>query len=254
MVAAVLHLQEGARVAFDAVDRMRRVPFHRHDVADRDRRAVAGPDRGSSFSSLPRTRSTSGMAANMAGSVCAAQPVTTMRASGAFALDAADALPRLAHRFRRHRAGVDHHGVAEARRAARRITSDSAMLSRQPKVTTSTLMRTPALREQRRIERAGEFEFDRPGHQHVIVAFAPVDGEIAARQRHLHLALGALEPRGGDRGRAGRRAAGLGQAGAALPGADDDVIARDDLRERDVGALGKDRMVLQQRPEACARS
>jgi hypothetical protein len=30
------------------------------------------------FSSLPSTRSTSGMAANISGSVCAAQPVTTI--------------------------------------------------------------------------------------------------------------------------------------------------------------------------------
>src|SRR5258705_145480 len=35
-----------------------------------------------SFSSLPSTRSTSRMPANVAGSVCAAQPVTTMRACG----------------------------------------------------------------------------------------------------------------------------------------------------------------------------
>ena len=35
-----------------------------------------------SFSSLPSTRSTSGIAANAAGSICAAQPVTTIRASG----------------------------------------------------------------------------------------------------------------------------------------------------------------------------
>ena len=41
----------------------------------------------------------------------------------------------------------------------------------------------------------------------------------------LHLALGAPQPRGGDRGGAGRRAAGLGEPGAAFPGADDDVLA-----------------------------
>jgi hypothetical protein len=37
---------------------------------------------GIAFSALPITRSTSGMAANAAGSICAAQPVTTSRAAG----------------------------------------------------------------------------------------------------------------------------------------------------------------------------
>ena len=42
------------------------------------------------------------------------------------ALDAADGLARLPHRFRGHRAGIDDHRVVEAGCAAsRRITSDS---------------------------------------------------------------------------------------------------------------------------------
>jgi hypothetical protein len=39
-------------------------------------------DAGSNFSRLPSTRLTSGMAAKLAGSIWAAQPVTTTRASG----------------------------------------------------------------------------------------------------------------------------------------------------------------------------
>ncbi len=73
--------------------------------------------------------------------------------------------------------------------------------------------------------------------------------EVAARQRHRHLAVGAPQPRRGDRRRAGGRAAGLGQAGAALPGAHDDVLARDHVRQRDIGALRKHRMVFEQRPD-----
>ena len=61
--------------------------------------------------------------------------------------------------------------------------------------------------------------------------------EIAARQRHRHRAAGAAEARRRHRRRAGGRAAGLGQAGAALPGAHDDVLARHHLRKRDIGAL-----------------
>src|ERR1019366_7811115 len=43
MVAAVLHLQKSARMAFYAVARMHRVAFHRHDVADGNPPAVSGP-------------------------------------------------------------------------------------------------------------------------------------------------------------------------------------------------------------------
>ena len=90
MIAAVLHLHERARAPFDALDQMQRGLAHRHDVVDdglfprrRDRRvratrALRGPEAALSFSSLPSTRSTSGMAAKVCGSVCAAQPVTTM--------------------------------------------------------------------------------------------------------------------------------------------------------------------------------
>ena len=45
-------------------------------------RRVSCQAEGRSFSSLPSTRSTSRIPANVAGSVCAAQPVTTMRADG----------------------------------------------------------------------------------------------------------------------------------------------------------------------------
>ena len=93
------------------------------------------------------------------------------------------------------------------------------------------------------------FVFDRAGHQHMVVALAPFDGKVAAWQRDRHLAAGAREPRGGDSRSAGRGAAGLGEAGAALPGADHDAIARRRCGERDVGPLRKQRMVLELRPD-----
>ena len=82
VIAAVLHLHEGARVPFD---RCRRRAARICVTAMMSATATFSfvcHSRASSFSSLPTTRSTSGMAANSAGSVCAAQPVTTMRASG----------------------------------------------------------------------------------------------------------------------------------------------------------------------------
>src|SRR3984893_7479593 len=92
--------------------------------------------------------------------------------------------------------------------------------------------------------------FGGPGHQHMVVALAPVDGEIAAGQGHRDLAAGAADPDGGDRGGASGRAAGLGETGAALPGADHHAITRRRRGERDIGALRKDRIVLQTRAYA----
>src|SRR5450759_845094 len=207
------------------------------------------------LSSFPTTRWTSAMAANISGWVCAAQPVTTIRRSGR-------------SRFSRR---IDCRACATASlvtaqllmtmvsarpalSASRAITSDSKALRRQPKVTTSTLISGAIIfirpREQRRIEAAFILERRRPRHQHVVIPLAPFDGPFAARQRYLHDAIGALQPRRGHRGGAGRRAAGPGQPRAALPGADRDMVAINDVRQRDVGALRKDRVVFQQRSEA----
>src|SRR5438309_484826 len=90
--------------------------------------------------------------------------------------------------------------------ASRRITSDSNAFRRQPKVTTSTLMISGDVGEQRGIETSLIFEIGGAGHQHVIVALAPFERELAAGQRDFDNAIGALQPRGGNRGRAGRRA------------------------------------------------
>jgi hypothetical protein len=72
--------------------------------------------------------------------------------------------------------------------------------------------------EQRRIESPFIFEIGGAGHQHMVVVLAPFDSELAAGQRDLDRPIGALQPGGGDRSRTRRRAAGPGQADAALPG------------------------------------
>ncbi len=83
----------------------------------------------------------------------------------------------------------------------------------------------------------------------MIIAGAPLDPEIAAGQRNRHLALTAPQSRRRHGRSTGRRATGARQTGAAFPGADDDVRAIDDVRERDVGTVGKDRVIFQQRSE-----
>ena len=84
----------------------------------------------------------------------------------------------------------------------------------------------------------------------MVVALAPFDRKLSAGKLYLHEAVGALEPRGCNRCGAGRRSASPGQARATLPGADRDVIAIDDMGEGNVGALGENRMIFKQRPEA----
>src|SRR5215470_18962367 len=162
------------------------------------------------LSSLPTTRSTSAMSANIFASVCAAQPVTTMRASGC---------SRLRRRIDCRACATASLVTAQllmtmvserpARSASRRITSDSNAFSRQPKVTISTDMFLGNAGEQRRVELAFVFELGGAGHQHMIVALAPLDSEIAARQADGDGAVGALQPGCRDRGGAGRRTAGL---------------------------------------------
>src|SRR5262245_21481098 len=116
--------------------------------------------------------------------------------------------------------------------ALRRITSDSAALSRQPNVMTSTLIasRRANVGEQCWIEPPLVFELYWAGHQHVIIALAPFDQKHAFRQHNRDLAVGATEPCGRDCGGTGGRAARLGQTGSALPGADCHTVTRAHVR------------------------
>ena len=183
MVAAVLHLHEGARVALDAVDqRAARIAVTAMMSLTRLISAAepcAPRLAASNFSSLPSTRSTSGMAANVCGSVCAAQPVTTICAPRLLALQPADRLPRLPHGFRRHRAGVDDDRVVET--GARRLRADHfRLVGVEPAAEGDDLDAHDAadLGKQRRIEAALELELHRAGHQHVVVALAPFDRQV----------------------------------------------------------------------------
>ena len=175
---------------------------HRHDVVDADFffRArgrttlrfvglvlrVLGPDLRLHLLALPTTRATSGIAAKVCGSVCAAQPVTTILASGRSRASLRMRLARLPHGLGRHRAGVDDDGVVEPGRR-RGVADHLGLVGVEPAAEGDDLDAHQAdRREQRGIEAALEFERDRPGHQHVIVALAPLDHEVAARQRHGH--------------------------------------------------------------------
>ena len=122
MVAAVLHLQEGARMALDNVHRVPCVPFHRHDVADGDTRAVVGPR------ICPCSRVELFLVADDAVDLRHGRERAWLglrRAAGdhdarigPLALDAPDGLARLPHRFGGNSAGIYHHRVVETGRRA----------------------------------------------------------------------------------------------------------------------------------------
>src|SRR5579885_3115885 len=84
--------------------------------------------------------------------------------------------------------------------AARRITSLSAALRRQPKVITSTAIGSPP--EQGSIETAVENERRRPGHQDVAVLFAELDVELTAIELDSGTPAAELPPVGCDQSRA----------------------------------------------------
>ena len=163
VVAALLHLDEGARAALEPVDQRRRTLAQRREIADRDARAAIA--RGSSFSRLPRTRSTSAIAAKRSGWISAAQPVTMTWAPGC-----SRRARRIAWRAWRSASAVTAQvltmtaSVEPGRGAARRIASDSKAFRRQPKVTISTAHHA-ASGDERGIERAGEAHRRRPGHR-----------------------------------------------------------------------------------------
>src|SRR5215831_3211014 len=133
--------------------------------------------------------------------------------------------------------------------AARRMTSDSNALSRQPKVMISISGMTPsARREQARVEGTLKAQCCPPGHDHMPV-LAPRDVESAAVELDGCAAPGQSPAMRRDEGCTGAAAAGASDPGPAFPHPQTDIPALPDRRDADVRALGKQRVVLEDRPE-----
>ena len=240
-----------SRTAHDVVDLHLVVERH----AERHRRIASA----FILSALPMTRSTSAMSAKSRG-------VGLRRAAGDDDLAARIVAPRLAdrllglpHGLGRHRAGVDdqrvgqpgllglglhHFGFVGVEAAAEGERLDAHQAASQ-------LARPGA---GRRIELAGELVLGRAGHQDMVVG-APFDDA----DRRPAASTVALRPRCAWCGRPLTSA-----AQAAVPQARVSPAPRSQVRTmmwsgdttcamRDVGALGEDRMVLEQRPEAVER-
>src|SRR6186997_3375147 len=124
------------------------------------------------------------------------------------------------------------------------MTSDSYAFSRQPKVTTSTVMARNLenslghrVLEEGRVEAALVLVFHGTGHQHVIVACAPLEVKVASWKRDLRVSVGPAKARRRNRRGAGSRAACPCEPRAAFPCPYPQVRAREHLGERDIGAL-----------------
>src|SRR5690242_11305176 len=128
-----------------------------------------------------------------------------------------------------------------------RMTSVSKALRRQPKV--MSLASGNGALQLGNVDLAVEALRPAAGHPHVVVG-EPFDKQLSAIKHNGRAAPGQLAARRCNQGRAGAAAAGLGDAGAALPHPHADALGREDLRHLDVRALGEQAMALQHRAEA----
>ena len=245
---------------------------HRHDVVDDDLLAVADAEIAAaaqvsafSFSSLPMTRRPPAWPRRSAGSICARAAGDDDPRVRAARGEPADRLPRLAHRFGGHRAGVDDHDVVEPGGLGVRAASPPLVgvepAAEGDDVDLDAHHAAPA-KQRRRASTPSCSSSTGP----VISTWPSLSrhsiDEVAARQRHR----GARGPVSRLRdaatsGRAGGRAAGARQPGAALPDAQQDAVRRDDLRRarywrargrsggsRAAARCGRDRRPRRRRP------
>src|SRR3954462_4762965 len=142
------------------------------------------------------------MAAWGPGASCTAQPVTTMRAAGRVRRSR-----RMAWRAWRSASAVTAQGWTitispeQAAAARRRITSDSMVLRRQPKVTTS-IPASAGIGEQLRRQHPGERLGGGGDHGDAHLA-RPGEPEFAAVQAGAGPVTDQAAPRGRDHGRTG---------------------------------------------------
>src|SRR5688572_28772402 len=104
-----------------------------------------------------------------------------------------------------------------------RITSVSKALRRQPKV--MSLASGNGALQPSQVDLAAEALRPAAGHAYVVVG-QPLDQQLAAIQHYGGAAPGQLAPRCRDQGGAGAAAAGLRNAGAALPHPHADAVRR----------------------------
>ena len=115
VVAAVLHLDEGACAALEAGDQMRRGGAHRHDVVDRNRRGIARQKtRGMELFGVADHAVDLGHGGVTRGIDLCGAAGDDDAGLGVGAPCAPDRLARLALGFRRHRAGVEDHRALKA--------------------------------------------------------------------------------------------------------------------------------------------
>ena len=262
MVAAILYLHVGPRPAAEAIDQVAGGLADRHDVVDLHALGLARREPGPGLSM---------------GLLAVAEHMVDLRHGGeprgldlrrasrhddprrrVLAPGAADGLHGLPHGLGCHRAGIDDDCIAEAGRRCMPahhlglVGVEAAAQRDEGRFRRGGLghgvLRRP--RASRRPDRAFRHTRTRPDPSSGSDCRPATDLQRPARQRHRDLTSGEIHPRRAHGSRTGRRSAGLGQARAPLPGAQQDRRPRRDLRQRDVGPIRKDRVVLEQRARA----
>ena len=210
----------------DALAQNRWSGLRRHDVGDlHARRRQRAQLAGSAFSALPITRKTSGMAAKSIGIDLGRAAGDDDLGTGPLALDAANGLPRLPHRFRRHRAGVDDDEIASPVRqggAAHGLRLDKIEPAAEGQDFDVLWFAPRRYHAAMSLKRTGSRSVSNSNSTGpVIVTWPSLSRHSISRSPpgRLTMALAASEalPRGRDEGGAGGRTAGAGQARATLP-------------------------------------
>src|SRR5690349_14588693 len=87
-----------------------------------------------------------------------------------------------------------------------------------------------------------------------MAVLTPADLELTAIDNDLRLPVGQPPAVGVDKGRARAGTAGQGKSGPTLPNPKADRVCIQNLGEADIGALGKDRIMLQPRSDLADRN
>ena len=251
MVAALLHLDEGAGAAFQTADQVTGGFLQGHDIGNDHRFGIVGIGGGVELFQIadhPVDLGHGGEFIRLQLGGAAGDDDPGLRV---VAPRLADGLAGLAFGFRRHCTGIDDHRVFEPGLGGA-LAHDLRFKGVEAATEGDDLGRTHNLFQQRRVKGAGETGGDCTGHHDVVVR-QPVDAQRPPVEPYIGHTPGQAPAVGGNQRRTGSGAAGLGQPRAPFPDAKPDGFAVDDLGGADIGEFGEHLMVFDNRSDNIQR-